>query len=1081
MSYFNIVAQTNENTVVTEYDPVKARSDSYQSEAALEKEFIRLLCEQGYEYLQIHTEKDLIYNLRKRLEILNNYQFSDSEWKQFFSDAVANPNEHIVEKTRKIQEDFVQVLKRDDGSSKNIMLIDKKNIHNNFVQVINQYVIGTEEGAKYDNRYDVTVLVNGLPLVHIELKRRGVPIREAFNQINRYQRDSFWAGCGLFEYAQVFVISNGTNTKYYSNSTRFNAIKEANSGKTKKGKTSNSFEFTSFWADGKNHVIPDLIDFTKTFFAKHSLLNILTKYCIFTSENMLMVMRPYQITATERILNRIEIANNYKKYGSVAGGGYIWHTTGSGKTLTSFKSARLISQLPYIDKVLFVVDRKDLDYQTMKEYDRFEQGAANSNTSTSILKKQLEDPNAHIIITTIQKLATFIKKYKQHAVFEKQVVIIFDECHRSQFGDMHLAIVKNFKKYHLFGFTGTPIFPANSTAVKKNLEFLTTEQTFGDKLHTYTIVDAINDKNVLPFRVDYVTTMKSDEDIEDEQVFDINREKAMMAPERISRVTEYILQHFDQKTYRGDKTYVFNSLTNIKEVASAERGAVEEIKQKQRVSGFNSIFAVASVPMAKLYYEEFQKQMKADQTKKLRVAVIYSYGANEEETDGILDEENSEDTSALDQNSRDFLDSAIHDYNEMFHTNYDTSSEKFQNYYKDVSLRMKNKELDLLIVVNMFLTGFDATTLNTLWVDKNLKMHGLIQAFSRTNRILNSIKTFGNIVCFRNLEKRVDSAISLFGDENAGGIVLMKSFKDYYYGYVSDDDKPMPGYLDMMEELKEKFPLLAPQIIGEQNQKDFISLFGAILRMRNLLVSFDDFKDKELITERDLQDYLGRYQDLRDEWKHKREAGESTDITDDIIFEVELIKQIEINIDYILMLVKKHHDTHCEDKEVLITINKAIDASPELRSKKHLIETFIAGINDAEDVMTEWHDYVIKQRELELELIITEEKLKPEDTRRFLENAFRDGEIKTSGTDIDKIMPPVSRFGGGARSEKKHNVIHKMQIFFEKYFGIGGSSSFIEKENEPAVYDIDTQKDLSTVAESASQYDSKNQFKNRSH
>ena len=959
MPYFNIVAATSENTVVTEYEPVKARSDSYQSEAELEQEFIRLLCEQGYEYLQIHTEKDLIANLRLQLEKLNNYHFSEDEWKRFFADSIANANEGIVEKTRKIQEDNVQVLKRDDGSSKNITIIDKKNIHNNFLQVINQYVIGTAQGAKHDNRYDVTILVNGLPLVHIELKRRGVAIREAFNQINRYQRDSFWAGCGLFEYAQIFVISNGTNTKYYSNSTRFNAIKDANSGKTKKEKTSNSFEFTSFWADANNRVIPDLIDFTKTFFARHTLLNILTRYCIFTAEDMLMVMRPYQITATERILNRIEIAHNYKKYGDIAGGGYIWHTTGSGKTLTSFKSARLASQLPYIDKVLFVVDRKDLDYQTMKEYDRFEKGAANSNSSTAILKKQLEDPNAHIIITTIQKLSTFIKKNKDHEVYKKQVVIIFDECHRSQFGDMHTAIVKNFKKYYMFGFTGTPIFAVNTGAVK-NPQFFTTAQTFGDQLHTYTIVDAINDKNVLPFRVDYIKTMDIDRDIDDEQVWDIDREKAFMAPKRISLVTQYILDHFDQKTYRGDKSYIFNQLTNIQEVASAAHGKVEEIKQKQRVSGFNSIFAVASVPMAKLYYAEFKKQMEADPTKKLRIAVIYSFAPNEEESDGIIDEENPEDTSALDKSSRDFLDEAIMDYNMTFHTNYDTSSEKFQNYYKDVSLRMKNKELDLLIVVNMFLTGFDATTLNTLWVDKNLKMHGLIQAFSRTNRILNSIKTFGNIVCFRNLQKRVDSAISLFGDKNASGIVLLQKFQDYYYGYVSVDDKPMPGYVDLVADLQGKFPLTEPQIVGEQNQKDFISLFGAILRMRNLLSSFDEFAGKEIISERDLQDYLGRYQDLRDEWKRKREeeGGDSTDITDDIVFEVELIKQIEINIDYILMLVKKYHDAHCEDKEVLITIKKAIDASPELRSKKALIETFIAGINDVEDVMTEWQDFV---------------------------------------------------------------------------------------------------------------------------
>lgn len=1073
MPYFNIVAATNENTVVTEYEPVKSRSDSYQSEAELEKEFIRLLCEQGYTYLPIHTEKDLITNLRERLGELNNYKFSDAEWDRFFNEAIANPNDKIEDKTRKIQEDFVQVLKRDDALTKNILLIDRKNIHNNRLQVINQYVIGTEQGAKHDNRYDVTILVNGLPLVHVELKRRGVAIREAFNQINRYQRDSFWAGSGLFEYAQIFVISNGTNTKYYSNSTRFNAIKDANSGKTKKEKTSNSFEFTSFWADANNKVIPDLIDFTKTFFAKHTILNILTRYCVFTSENMLMVMRPYQITATERILNRIEIAHNYKKYGDIAGGGYIWHTTGSGKTLTSFKTARLASNLKFVDKVLFVVDRKDLDYQTMKEYDRFEKGAANSNSSTVILERQLRDSKSHIIITTIQKLSSFIKKYKEHAVYNKQVVIIFDECHRSQFGDMHAAIVRNFKKYYMFGFTGTPIFPENSGAVR-NPKFFTTEQTFGDQLHTYTIVDAINDKNVLPFRVDYIKTMDTDADIDDEQVWDIDRKKAFEAPERITLIAKYILEHFDQKTYRGDKTYVYNALINIAEVASADRGKVEEIKQKQRISGFNSIFAVSSVPMAKLYYDEFRRQIKADPTKNLKIAVIYSYGANEEEADGILDEENPEDTSALDQTARDFLDSAIFDYNQMFHTNYDTSSDKFQNYYKDVSLRMKNKELDLLIVVNMFLTGFDATTLNTLWVDKNLKMHGLIQAFSRTNRILNSIKTFGNIVCFRNLQKRVDAAISLFGDKNAGGIVLMKSFKDYYYGCESIDGKPIPGYVDMIEELSDKFPLTEPQIIGEQNQKDFIALFGAILRMRNLLLSFDEFAGKEGITERDLQDYLGRYQDLRDEWKRKRENGESVDIIDDIVFEVELIKQIEINIDYILMLVKKYHDTHGEDKEVLITIRKAIDASPELRSKKALIENFISGINDMDDVMLEWKEYVVVQRERDLENIIEQEKLKPNEARKFLENCFREGEVKTTGTDIDKLMPPVSRFGGsGARAKKKKKVIDLLRAFFEKYSGLG-MATFKAKQEEDKVVTYDfTQQPMSMVAENPVKYGKK--------
>ncbi len=1034
MSYFNIVAATNENTVVTEYTPEARTADSYQSEAMLEQEFIKRLGELGYEYLTIHKEEDLVVNFRTQLEKLNSYTFSESEWQRFFNSYIANANEGIVEKTKTIQLDNVKVLKRDDGSSKNITLIDKKNIHNNCLQVINQYEVDT---GKRQNRYDVTVLVNGFPLVHIELKRRGVPIREAFNQIDRYQRDSFWAGSGLFEYVQIFVISNGTNTKYYSNTTRKN-VSDSNGKSRKKTKTSNSFEFTSFWADASNKIIPDLVDFTKTFFAKHTILNILTKYCVFTSEDMLLVMRPYQIVATERILNRIAIANNYKKFGSVAGGGYIWHTTGSGKTLTSFKSAQLASNLEYIDKVLFVVDRKDLDYQTMREYDRFEKGAANSNTNTSILKKQLEKPECKIIITTIQKLATFIKKNPDHEVYDRRIVIIFDECHRSQFGDMHAAITKKFKKYHLFGFTGTPIFAVNS-GTGKNPNLRTTEQAFGDQLHTYTIVDAINDKNVLPFRVDYIKTMDKEDDIEDVKVWDIDREKAYLASQRITLVTKYILDHFDQKTYRKafERTYSYNVLTNVSELAEAKkREQVQEIKKKQRVSGFNSIFAVSSVQAAKLYYEEFMKQMKAAPEKALKIAVIYSYGANEEDPDGILDEENPEDTSALDSTSRDFLEKAIGDYNKQFNTNYDTSSDKFQSYYKDISLRMKNKELDLLIVVNMFLTGFDATTLNTLWVDKNLKMHGLIQAYSRTNRILNSIKTFGNIVCFRALQKRTDAAIALFGDREAGGIVTLQSYNDYYYGY-DNKGKHIDGYVELINKLTNDYPLDEQQIIGEQRQKDFIALLGAILRMRNLLVSFDEFEGNEIISDRDFQDYLGRYQDLRDEWKARRERGELTNIDDDIVFEIELIKQIEINIDYILILVTKYHDSHCKDKEVLITIQKAVESSPELRSKKDLIESFIAGINDVDDVMIEWHSFVAEQREKALVQIINEEKLKEAETRAFIEGSFRDGAVKTTGPDIDKLLPAVSRFGGGNRNAKKQTVIEKLKVFFERFFGIG--------------------------------------------
>ena len=1031
MNQYNVVVQSEESTVLAEYISQGKRAESYQSEADLEREFIKLLTELGYEYLPVHTEAELIINLRKKLEELNDYQFSESEWEQFFGNCIAGKNDGIVEKTRRIQEDYIQVLHRDNGATKNINLIDKKNIHNNKLQVINQY---ENNDGKYDNRYDVTILVNGLPLVHIELKRRGVPIREAFNQIDRYQRDSFWAASGLYEYVQIFVISNGTNTKYYSNSTRFNHIKDAARG-AKKGKTSNSFEFTSFWADAKNKVIADLIDFTKTFFAKHTILNILTKYCVFTAENMLLVMRPYQIAATERILNRIEIAHNYKKYGTVEGGGYIWHTTGSGKTLTSFKTAQLATSLNYIDKVLFVVDRKDLDYQTMKEYDRFEKGAANSNTSTAILKRQLEDSNAKIIITTIQKLSTFIKKNAGHPVADKQIVIIFDECHRSQFGDMHLAITRFFKQYYLFGFTGTPIFAVNA-GVSKNPALRTTEQAFGMQLHTYTIVDAINDKNVLPFRVDYIKTMDKEPDIDDKEVWDIDREKAYLAPERITKVVEYILDHFDQKTKRNERAYQFRHLVNVSEVAAAKSGDVEEIRNKVHVKGFNSIFAVSSVEAAKLYYAEFKKQMTEHPEKAIKIATIFSFAANEGEVDGMLDEENSDSTADLDASSRDFLEGAIREYNEYFGTNYDTSSQKFPNYYKDVSLRMKNKDIDLLIVVNMFLTGFDATTLNTLWVDKNLKMHGLIQAYSRTNRILNSIKTFGNIVCFRNLQKRTDDAIALFGDREAGGIVLMRGFKDYYYGYKDDKGNYHQGYVDMIENLVSRFPVEQERIEGETKQKEFIVLFGAILRMRNLLTSFDDFAEKELLTERDLQDYLGKYQDLRDEWKSRRRDGEKEDITDDVVFEIELIKQIEINIDYILMLVKKYHDSHCDDKEVLITIHKAIDASPELRSKKALIDNFIDGINDVSDVMVEWREYVAKEKVRQLNVIITEENLKPEETYKFIENSFRDGGIKTTGTDIDKIMPPVSRFGGG-REKKKQTIIEKLKAFFERFFGIG--------------------------------------------
>ena len=1009
---YNLVAENPQSTVVGEYVTDGVRVAHYQSEADLERAFIKQLETQAYEYLPITSEADLVLNLRKQLERLNDFTFTDSEWERFFAGELANPNQSIEEKTATIQEDHIKSLTRDDGSIKNIYLIKKDNIHDNSLQVINQYV--TEDGQRA-NRYDVTVLVNGLPLVHIELKRRGVAIQEAFNQINRYQRESFWAASGLFEYVQLFVISNGTHTKYYSNTTRAQHVKESNEGAAKKGKrTSNSFEFTSWWADATNCPITDLMDFAKTFFAKHALLNILTKYCVFTTDRLLLVMRPYQIVATERILSRIEVSTNYKKLGTPEAGGYIWHTTGSGKTLTSFKTAQLASKLSYIDKVVFVVDRKDLDYQTMKEYDKFEKGAANSNTSTSVLKKQLEDPSSRIIITTIQKLDCFINRNGEHTIFDGHVVLIFDECHRSQFGDMHAAIIKAFKNYHIFGFTGTPIFAVNASAGGRP-DFKTTEQAFGKKLHTYTIVNAIADKNVLPFKVDYVSTVREAENIEDKKVSDIDREKVLSAPERLENIVKYIREHFDQKTKR-------NSFYKIKD---------------RRLAGFNSIFAVSSIDAAKKYYLEFKKQLADEPSDKhLKVATIFSFGVNDEAADEMIDE-NSEDTSGLDVSSRDFLDSAIIDYNKMFGTSYDTSSDKFQNYYKDVSQRVKNREIDVLIVVNMFLTGFDATTLNTLWVDKNLRLHGLLQAYSRTNRILNSVKTFGNIVCFRNLEKATNESIALFGDKEASGIVLLRAYADYYYGY-KNGDKEVRGYENLAKELLEKFPV-GERIIGEQNQKDFIRLYGAILRVRNILAVFDEFAGNEILTERNVQDYHSMYIDLYNEFRKEAEEGKEN-VNDDVIFEMELIKQIEINIDYILSLIKKYHEDHTKNRELLVDINKAIDSSVELRNKKDLINQFITSLDIHSVIDEDWQRFVDKKKIEELEKIIVAESLDRDATYAFVKNSFRDGGVATTGTAITKIMVNrPSRFApDGGYGKKRESVLNKLTSFFERFFDISG-------------------------------------------
>ncbi|MDI9348126.1 MAG: type I restriction endonuclease subunit R [Methylacidiphilales bacterium] len=1008
----NIIAQNTESTVVAEYisDSSGVRETGYQNELMLERELIVQLQKQGYEYLSVSNEVMLIDNLRIQLEKLNTIEFTDSEWERFFSSEIANANQGSKEKTRTIQEDCIKSFKRNNGEVINISLVRKENIHDNILQVINQYE--AEDGQR-KNRYDVTILVNGLPLVQIELKKRGVAIQEAFNQINRYARESFCSASGLFEYVQLFVISNGTHTKYYSNTTRAGHIKEQGREKKTGKQNSHSFEFTSWWADSTNKPITDLIDFTKTFFAKHTILNILTKYCVFTADQILMVMRPYQIVATEKIINKILIASNYKKYGSVEGGGYIWHTTGSGKTLTSFKTSQLISKLKAIDKVLFVVDRKDLDYQTMREYEKYEPGAANSNTSTQKLQRQLENSDAKIIITTIQKLSRFIQTNKTHGIYSSKIVIIFDECHRSQFGEMHMAITKAFKNYFIFGFTGTPIFAVNAST-NGRVNFKTTEQAFGDRLHTYTIVDAINDRNVLPFRVDYVSTIREKENIEDKHVLDIDRERAFQAPERISNVVKYIREHFDQKTKRNDNYRI----------------------DARRLNGFNSIFAVSSIEAAKAYYSEFQKQMKeVGSDSRLKIAIIYSFGVNDE-VEGTIDE-NSESTENLEKSDRDFLDNAIKDYNTMFKDNFDTTPEKFQNYYKDVSKRVKAREVDLLIVVNMFLTGFDATTLNTLWADKNLRLHGLLQAYSRTNRILNSIKTFGNIVCFRPLEEATNESIALFGNKESRGVVLLKTYREYYDGYTDSKGEKVKGYIDLINELVQNFPI-GTRIESEEKQKEFIKLYGSILKLSNILDAFDEFSEEgqRILTKRDIQDYHSMYIDLYTLFR-RSENGEKENINDDIVFEMELLKQVDITIDYILALIEKYYKDHMINKEILGVIGKAIDASVELRNKKDLIIQFIDTLHKESDVDKDWSSYIEEKKFSELDELIKKENLNKEETYKFIQNAFIDGRINGSGTVMDKMLPAIDLFADDNQALiKKESILKKLQAFFDRFFGV---------------------------------------------
>ena len=1060
MDDYKIIVEQEHQTVAAHYEVEPKPAEGYQSEAALEKSLIKQLQGQGYEYVQVKDEAGLLVNLRRQLELLNDVVLSDSEWSRLLP-MISNEQMTIADKTEMIQgKGYVLNLRLDNGTTKNIKLIDKTNVYNNRLQVINQYEVA--DGA-HKNRYDVTILVNGLPLVHIELKRRGVAIKEAFNQINRYLRDSFWAGRAMFDYVQIFVISNGTETKYYSNTTRFAKEKEADGGPRKHKTDGNTFEFTSYWTDQENTLLTDIRDFTTTFFAKHAILNILTKYCVFNVDKQLLVMRPYQIAATEKILLRIQTAINNQWQGTIKAGGYIWHTTGSGKTLTSFKTAQLASKMEQVSKVLFVVDRKDLDYQTMKEYDNFEPNCANSNSSARVLLKQLKDPTVSIIITTIQKLSNLMKpniydkdESLREILTKENIVLIFDECHRSQFGEMHKLIVKRVKKYLMFGFTGTPIFAVNTSAGSK---YTTTAQLFGGEpdrsattgdacqskkdekptrpLHTYTIINAIRDRNVLKFHVDYNRTMRMKDDVERKQVWGIDKDEALHNPQRISIVTRYIIEHFAEKTKQSADAYSMSKLVNVEEVIKKGRKAEEE-KQKVKTRGFNSIFAVDSVKAAILYYNEFKKQLGDNPA--LRIATIYTYNANEAETDewGFGGDENPEDVgNAPDMQSRDALEQAINDYNKMFGTSYTTDGDSFQSYYKDVSLRMKNKEIDVLIVVGMFLTGFDAKTLNTLWVDKNLKLHGLLQAYSRTNRILNAVKNCGNIVCFRNLEEATKKSLAIFGDENASGLVFLKPFEDYYSkGYEDDRGKWHQPYTELVSRLLNDFPVEGmAAIIDDEQKKAFILLLGEILRVRNVLAAFDDFTDEaKLIDDMRYQDYLGWYNNYYEDFRKPTHTGEQEEISDDIVFEMELVKQVQIDIRYILQLVQQYHDTNCEDKEIIVKIRKQMDASPDMRDKRDLIEKFIEQMTpeSGSDVGEQWEQYIEQEKKERLDAIISEEHLKPAETEAFMKRAFADGYVTETGTGIAKILPPSNPFLPES-GEKKQTVIEKLKAYLNKF------------------------------------------------
>ena len=1030
MTQYKTIAESNHFIVLDQYKKfVEEPNAGYQTEGSLEREFIRDLQAQGYEYLQgLNSHDALVKNLRTQLQRLNNVVFSDAEWRRFVEEYLDKPSDSLIEKTRKIHDDSIYDFVFDNGRIQNIYLLDKKNLANNTLQVINQF----EQTGNYDNRYDVTILVNGLPLVHVELKKRGVAIREAFNQIHRYSKESFNKENSLFKYTQIFVISNGTDTRYFANTTK---------------RDKNSYDFTMNWATAKNTLIKDLKDFTATFLQKRTLLDVLANYCVFDVSDTLLIMRPYQIAATERILWKIKSSYLAKNWSNKESGGYIWHTTGSGKTLTSFKAARLATELDFIEKVFFVVDRKDLDYQTMKEYQRFSPDSVNGSENTAGLKRNIDKDDNKIIVTTIQKLNNLMKSEDKLPIYDKQVVFIFDECHRSQFGEAQKNLTRKFKKYYQFGFTGTPIFPSNALGAE------TTASVFGIELHSYIITDAIRDEKVLKFKVDYNDVRPQFKSIETEKNLEkltaLEKKQAFLQPKRIEQIAQYVLDNFKQKTHR------FNAGNH----------------------GFNAMFAVSSVDAAKIYYETF-KRLQSAVKNPLKIATIFSFAANEEQ-DAIGDiADESFEVEAMNSTAKEFLKSAIDDYNSYFATNYDVDGKSFQNYYRDLAKRVKNKEVDLLIVVGMFLTGFDAPTLNTLFVDKNLRYHGLIQAYSRTNRIYNSTKSFGNIVTFRDLEQDTIDAITLFGKSNTRNVVLEKSYQQYMEGFT-DAGVACRGYVDIVTELKEKFPDPS-EIQTEKDKKDFVKLFGEYLRVENILQNYDEFaalqafqsldttdekaveafKERYYLTdeafaemrpidipsERNIQNYRSTYNDIRDWLRHQKEGEEKAKSTidwDDVVFEVDLLKSQEINLDYILELIFEHNKKTKNKAELIDEIRSIIRASLGNRAKESLIVDFINqtdldNIVDKAGIIESFFQFAQKEQQQEADELMSSEGLNIDAAKRYMSVSLKRGYASEQGTDLNDALPKMSPLNPQYLTIKQR-IFQKIAAFVEKFKGIGGS------------------------------------------